>query len=69
MNIAYLVGRERVSRNRARDAACPEARIAHQGLARGYAALLAELGFPAPLRVPSPLDEASENPDRRRAAA
>ena len=69
MDITYLVGREQDSRDRARTAACPEARIAHLGLARGYNLLLAELGFPDPLRMPSRLDEASENPDRGRVAA
>lgn len=70
MEITYLVGREQVSRDRARDAASPEARASHLGLARGYAALLIELGFAEPLRAPPlRLDEASENPDRGRAAA
>lgn len=46
MDVNYLLAREQVSLMRASSAASPEARIAHQGLARGYKTRLAEKGLP-----------------------
>lgn len=43
MDLNYLLYRHQVSLVRARDAASPEARHAHQGLVRGYAVRIAEL--------------------------
>lgn len=43
VDLNYLLYRHQVSLVRARDAASPEARHAHQGLVRGYAVRIAEL--------------------------
>ena len=45
MDINYLLMREQVSLMRARVAASIEARMAHEGLARGYAARLRQSGY------------------------
>mgnify|MGYP003577264370 CR=1 FL=1 len=54
MDLNQLFHRQQVSLMRASAAACPEARIAHQGLAAGYAArietLRGELNAEFPLR-------------------
>lgn len=46
MDTNYVLAREQVSLMRADVALTPEARRAHQGLARGYRAILAERRFP-----------------------
>lgn len=46
MDINYLLKREQISIIRAMSARGVEARLAHEGLARGYAALLREIAFP-----------------------
>lgn len=40
MDLAYLLGRHQISLHRASVAATPEARLAHRGLAAGYAGRL-----------------------------
>lgn len=47
MDINYLLTREQVSIMRARAATGTEARLAHEGLARGYAARLRQIVLPA----------------------
>lgn len=46
MDVNYLLAREQISLIRATQSPTPEARHAHRGLARGYAALLVAHGFP-----------------------
>ena len=46
MDINYLLDRQQVSIMRAANAAGPEARFAHEGLAAGYGLKLRLLGFP-----------------------
>ena len=46
MDINYLLMREQISIMRAKAARSAEARIAHDGLARGYRARLREIAFP-----------------------
>ncbi len=46
MDINYLLSREQISLMRARDAACPEARAAHEGLAKVYHAALEASSLP-----------------------
>lgn len=46
MDTNYILSREQISLMRAKTALSPEARCAHAGLARGYAAMLAARGFP-----------------------
>jgi hypothetical protein len=65
MDINYLLTREQVSLMRAASTRNPEARHAHQGLARGYRTLLAARGFPLSVKKPAPL-EPNENPNRGR---
>ena len=43
MDLNYLYHREQVSLMRADAAASPKARLSHQGLARGYARLIAKV--------------------------
>jgi len=43
MDLNYLLSRHQISLMRADDAACCEARHAHQGLAQGYATRIREL--------------------------
>lgn len=55
MDINYLLKREQVSLLRAKSALSIEARIAHAGLARGYAAKLRESTYPhASGQMPKP---------------
>lgn len=52
MDTNYILSREQISLMRAKAAPSPEARCAHAGLARGYAAMLSARGFPnRPVRV------------------
>ena len=46
MDINYLLQREQISRMRADAATSQEARIAHEGLAQGYADRLRKIAFP-----------------------
>lgn len=46
MDINYLLSREQISLIKARDAASPEARAAHAGLARIYGEALGRSDFP-----------------------
>ena len=46
MDINYLLSREQISLMKARDAACPEARAAHAGLAKIYGEALERSAFP-----------------------
>jgi len=46
MDINYLLMREQISLMRARAARSVEARKAHEGLAKGYAAKLRGIAFP-----------------------
>jgi hypothetical protein len=46
MDINYLLKREQISLMRARAARSIEARIAHEGLARGYRAILRQSSYP-----------------------
>jgi len=46
MDINYLLKREQISLMKAGNAKTIEARIAHEGLARGYAARLRQIAFP-----------------------
>jgi hypothetical protein len=46
MDTNYILAREQISLERAKTAASPEARSAHSGLAREYAAILSARGFP-----------------------
>jgi hypothetical protein len=46
MDINYLLMREQISLMRAKSARSVEARRAHEGLARGYAARLRRVAFP-----------------------
>ena len=46
MDINYLLMREQISLMRAKAARSIEARIAHDGLARGYGARLRAIAFP-----------------------
>jgi hypothetical protein len=46
VDINYLLKREQISLMRAERAHCVEARIAHQGLARGYGAILRQTAYP-----------------------
>ena len=46
MDINYLLMREQISLMRAKAARSVEARKAHEGLARGYAAKLRRVAFP-----------------------
>ncbi|GAA0731551.1 hypothetical protein [Sphingomonas japonica] len=46
MDTNYLLHREQVSLMRAKRARSSEARMAHAGLARGYAGLLTARGYP-----------------------
>ncbi len=46
MDINYLLKREQISLMRAKAASCVEAKIAHDGLARGYGARLRRIAFP-----------------------
>ena len=46
MDINYFLMREQVSLMRARAAGSVEARVAHEGLARAYAAKLGRIAFP-----------------------
>ena len=47
MDTNYLLMRQQVSLMRAKEASSIEARIAHNGLARGYGARLSQIAFPA----------------------
>lgn len=42
MDLNYLLSRHQISLMRADSAACPEAAIAHRGLAQGYAVRIRE---------------------------
>lgn len=44
MDLNQLLRRHQISLMRARDAACPESRISHEGLAALYASRIATLG-------------------------
>lgn len=46
MDINYLLKREQISLMKARCAKTIEARMAHEGLARGYSARLRQIAFP-----------------------
>lgn len=46
MDVNYLQSREQIELIKARDAASPEARAAHAGLAKVYGAALAGSAFP-----------------------
>ena len=46
MDINYLLKREQISLMKAGSAKTVEARMAHEGLARGYAARLRQIAFP-----------------------
>jgi hypothetical protein len=46
VDINYLLKREQISLMRAEKADCLEARIAHQGLARGYGERLRQSAYP-----------------------
>lgn len=46
MDVNYLLSREQIELIKARDAATPEARAAHAGLARVYGAALERSDFP-----------------------
>jgi hypothetical protein len=67
MDINYLLHREQVSLAKSNTAACVEARRAHSGLARGYAAKLRERGYPHRAPIAWPIALPSENPDLGRA--
>lgn len=69
MDINELLYREQVSLANAARAACDQSRLAHEGLAQGYAARLIAAGFPHRHYRPSAVRETHRRGAWREAAA